>query len=107
MIKKFFLLKNFQKKFSRSTDKKKISKILKEVLNENNQTIKSLSKNYLNSYKKKQFSRYKKFSNYRLIGMGGSTLGTQTIYDFLKDKIKKNFIFINNLQNRQKKENPC
>ena len=36
--------------------------------------------------------------------MGGSTLGTQTIYDFLKDKIKKNFIFINNLQNRQKKE---
>tara|TARA_B110000438_G_scaffold292665_1_gene331336 strand:- start:518 stop:1684 length:1167 start_codon:yes stop_codon:yes gene_type:complete len=104
MIKKFFLLKNFQKKFSRSTDKKKISKILKEVLNENSQTIKSLSKNYLNSYKKKQFSRYKKFSNYRLIGMGGSTLGTQTIYDFLKDKIKKNFIFINNLQNRQKKE---
>ena len=29
--------------------------------------------------------------------MGGSILGTQAIYDFLKYKIKKNFIFINNL----------
>ena len=61
MIKKFFLLKNFQKKFSRSTDKKKISKILKEVLNENNQTIKSLSKNYLNSYKKNNLADIRNF----------------------------------------------
>ena len=30
--------------------------------------------------------------------MGGSILGTQSIYDFLKGKIKKNFYFINNLQ---------
>ena len=30
--------------------------------------------------------------------MGGSTLGTQTIYDFLRKKIKKNFSFIDNLQ---------
>ncbi len=33
--------------------------------------------------------------------MGGSTLGTQTIYEFLKHKIKKNFLFINNLQNKK------
>ena len=36
--------------------------------------------------------------------MGGSSLGTQAVYDFLKHKIKKNFIFINDLQNKQKKE---
>ena len=30
--------------------------------------------------------------------MGGSTLGAQAIYDFLKNKIKKNFSFIDNLQ---------
>ena len=30
--------------------------------------------------------------------MGGSILGTEAIYDFLKHKIKKNFYFINNLQ---------
>ena len=53
MLKKFFLIKNFQNKFFRNTDKKKILKVLKEVLNENSQTIKSLSKNYQNSYKKK------------------------------------------------------
>ena len=34
--------------------------------------------------------------------MGGSSLGTQAIYDFLKEKIKKNFIFINNLLPNQK-----
>ena len=33
--------------------------------------------------------------------MGGSTLGTQTIYQFLKHKIKKNFLFFDNLQIKQ------
>ena len=37
--------------------------------------------------------------------MGGSSLGTQAIYDFLKYKIKKNLIFINNLNPKLKKEN--
>ena len=31
--------------------------------------------------------------------MGGSILGTRTIYEFLRHKIKKNFSFIDNLQN--------
>ena len=30
--------------------------------------------------------------------MGGSTLGAQTIYDFLNNRIKKNFIFTDNLK---------
>ena len=34
--------------------------------------------------------------------MGGSSLGTQTIYNFLKFKIKKNFSFIDNLQTKRK-----
>ena len=37
--------------------------------------------------------------------MGGSSLGTEAIYDFLKYKIKKNFLFINNLSPKLKKEN--
>ena len=36
--------------------------------------------------------------------MGGSTLGTKSIYDFLKHKVKKNFLFFDNLKKRQKKE---
>ena len=104
MLKKFFLFKNFQNKFSKYNDKRKILKTLKKVLNDNSQIINSLGKNYQNNYKKKQLNRYKKSSNYRVIGMGGSSLGTQAIYDFLKHKIKKNFIFVNNLQNKPKKE---
>ena len=34
--------------------------------------------------------------------MGGSTLGAQTIYEFLYEKIKKNFDFIDNLQSNKK-----
>ena len=39
--------------------------------------------------------------------MGGSTLGAQAIYDFLKKKIKKKFIFVDNLnafENKKDKE---
>ena len=31
--------------------------------------------------------------------MGGSILGTEAIFNFLKHKIKKNFLFINNINN--------
>ena len=53
MVKNFFLLKNFKNIFYKKTDKKKILKILKVVLNENSEIIKSLGKTYQNSYKKK------------------------------------------------------
>jgi glucose-6-phosphate isomerase len=37
--------------------------------------------------------------------MGGSTLGTQAIYNFLGKKIKKNFLFVDNLQSIAKTNN--
>jgi len=90
---------SFKKKAKTSLVKKKLQIILKE----NNQVIKSLSSNYKNSFNKKQIQKYKKILNYRVIGMGGSILGTQAIYDFLKDKIKKNFLFYDNLKPSIKK----
>ena len=81
-----------------------VKKELKSLLNENNQVICSLGQDYKNSFKKKKLSKFKKFSNYRVIGMGGSTLVTQAIYNFLKDKIKKKFSFIDNLQSFRKKK---
>ena len=60
----------------------------------------SFSKNYKYSYSKKLVNKYKNFFNFRVIGMGGSTLGAKAIYQFLNHKIKKNFYFIDNLQNR-------
>ena len=82
---------------------KKIKKKFDQIINNKNEVIKSLTKNYVYSFKKKQLKKYKKFSSFRLIGMGGSVLGTQTIYEFLKHEIKKNFVFVDNLQNTRAK----
>ena len=90
--------------------------IFKNFLNiKNNENIKIIKKNFVNlikdqpplfetlkstykySYSKKVITKYKKFSNIRIIGMGGSILGTEAIYDFLKKKIKKKITFVNNL----------
>ena len=93
-------LKNFNKNQNISKIKKEFLRLIKNKY----QVINSLDKNYKNSYSKKQVSRFKKFSNFRIIGMGGSILGTQAIHDFLRHKIKKNFIFVDNLHNNQKKK---
>ena len=92
--------KNFKIRTNKSIVKKKIISLIKNK----NHVISSLSKNYKNSFDKKKLKKYKKDLNYRVIGMGGSTLGTQAIYDFLKHKIKKKFLFIDNLQASQKKD---
>ena len=93
------------KNFKVKKKTQKVKKNLKKLLLENNEVIRSLRKTYKNSYNKKLVNRYNKDQNYRVIGMGGSTLGTQTIYDFLRKKIKKNFSFIDNLQAITKKDN--
>ena len=86
------------KNFKIKKNTQKVKKKLKKILQENNEVIKSLRKTYKNSYSSKFVNKYSKGTNYRVIGMGGSTLGTQTIYDFLGKKIKKNFSFVDNLQ---------
>ena len=59
--------------------------------------LKTLSSSYKYSFNKKIIKRLNRYTIFRLIGMGGSTLGAQAIYDFLKNKIKKKFIFVDNL----------
>ena len=101
MLTKSISFKNFSLKKKNSI---KIKKNLTFILKNKSQIIQSLSKGYKNSFDKKKLKQYKKFSNYRIIGMGGSTLGAQSIYDFLKQKIKKRFTFIDNLQADRKLE---
>ena len=91
-------LLNFKKK-SKSG---KIKQHLNSILKDQNEVIKSLTSQYKNSYKIKNLKKYKNSSNFKVIGMGGSVLGTKTIYDFLGNKIKKNFIFIDNINNKQR-----
>ena len=88
------------KDFKKKKRNKKIQKQLKEILNSKDQVIKSLSRQYNYSFKKKSIKKFKKFKEIRIFGMGGSALGSKAIYDFLRNKIKKNFYFISNLNKR-------
>ncbi len=90
------------KNFKLKKQNYKIKKKLLYLLKSKNQIIKSLSNNYKYSFSKSEIKKYKIKYNFRIIGMGGSTLGAQAIYDFLKKKIKKNFTFIDNLQTNRK-----
>ena len=77
--------------------KKKLFNLFKSLINDNNKILSSMNKSYKDSYTKKIILGMKNTDNVNVIGMGGSTLGAKAIYNFLKHKIKKSFIFINNL----------
>ena len=98
MLSKNIHFKNFNFKFNN----KKIKKVLKIILNENNETLKSLTPGYKYQYNKSLIKKYKKEKILKIIGMGGSILGTRAIYDFLKYKIKKKIIFYDNLESSVK-----
>ena len=93
MLTKNISYKNISIKINNS----RVKRYLKFLLKENLPLLDTLKKNYQYSYSKKTVLNLKKFSSFRIIGMGGSTLGAQAIYNFLKIKIKKKIIFINNL----------
>ena len=59
-----------------------------------------MSKDFQLNFTSLEINSYKKFNNIVLVGMGGSILGAKAIYGFLKNKIKKNFFFLENLDNR-------
>ena len=79
----------------------KLKKFLKDLISSKSEVINSLSKNYKYSYTKKSIKKYKKYKDIRVFGMGGSSLGTMAIYDFLKHKINKNFYFLENLNQKK------
>jgi len=91
-ISKNIYLKEFKYKKN-----KKIILILRKLISEKNSVISSLGKSYNYSYNKKLLNKLKKYSKINLIGMGGSSLGARSIYNFLKKKIKKDFYFNDNL----------
>ena len=85
MFTKSIVFENFKKKKIDT----KIKKNLNEILNENNEVIRSLQPNYKNSYTKKNLKNLRKYNEINIIGMGGSILGARAIYNFLDKKFKK------------------
>ena len=79
---------------------KKLKTLFKNLVrNKDNKEnlINSFTSSYSYSYNKQQLKKYKKYNIYQIFGMGGSSLGAQAIYDFLKINIKKKFYFFDNL----------
>ena len=86
------------KKIKKKIFKNKLKKFKKINFVAEYPLLETLTKNYKYSYSKSDIHKFKKNSTIRLIGMGGSILGAETIYQFLNHKIKKKFIFLNNLK---------
>ena len=78
----------------------KFNKIFPEIVREIkdvNKTLNVLDNNFKFNFKVKDLKKFKKFNNVILIGMGGSILGAEAIYNFFELKTKKNFYFMNDL----------
>ena len=102
---KKIIYKNFiQKEFFSSKNNKLINKkflnILNSItfnLNSSKSVMNSLSNKFRFNFKIKDLKRFKKFNTVVMVGMGGSILGSEAIYSFLKKRIKKHFIFLNDI----------
>ena len=75
--------------------------IQNQIKKNNNSLYNSFFKTYNYDFDLKKIKKFKKFKTIIVIGMGGSILGAKAIYSFLKHKIKKKFIFIDNLDQAQ------
>ena len=97
------LTKNIKfKNFNLNHTNKKLKKIFSEILNKDNEILKSLTPNYKNQYSKSLIQKFKKKKVFKIIGMGGSILGTQAIHDYLRHKIKKEIFFFDNIETNLK-----
>ena len=101
MLSKNIKFKNFAKK-KINKNLKILFKKLTNKKNCNDKVIKSFSESYSYSFTKKQVKKFKKFNFFQIYGMGGSSLGIQAIYDFMKSNIKKKFYFFDNLDAKNK-----
>ncbi len=81
----------------------KVKREFKKFVSKENEILSSLSLKYKYSYSKRIIKKYKNFSKLQIIGIGGSIAGTEAIYSFLRDKIKKKFFFINTIKNETTK----
>ncbi len=94
----------FFKDFNSSVKSTKIFNFLKKFVKEDNEIFKSLKITYKDKFNRKLISNLKNFKKICIIGMGGSILGSKAIYNFLLEKIKKEFVFVDNLNSRISKK---
>ena len=82
---------NYKYKFS------KLRNTILDRLDIRKDTFHILSRNFKLNFSNKDITKFKKFKNISIVGMGGSILGSEAIYHFLKEKIKKKIYFFNDI----------
>ena len=106
-----FLKNNIQKNYLKASYQKKLNKEFNKTLiklekdtEDTKKTVNVLSNNFKFNFKIKDLKKFKKYKTIAIMGMGGSILGAEAIYNFLEKKIKKNIIFFDNLDEEKLKE---
>ena len=102
MLKQDDFFKNYflgSKRFSKNLKKTKkaFHLLFSEIKKEQIPTILPFAQNSKLNFSNTLVKKFKKNQNIIVIGMGGSILGTKSIYSFLKHKVKKKVIFLDNL----------
>ena len=102
MLKKDNFFKNYFTNLSKyNQNLKKTKKIFNSFLldlrDDQIPFLTSYEKNYEFDFSTATVKKFSKYKNIIIIGMGGSILGTKSIYSFLKKKIKKRVFFFDNL----------
>ena len=84
-------IKGLSKKFKQSFKKINLD------IEDKNKTLNVLSKNFKFNLKVRDLKNFKKYKSVVIIGMGGSILGAEAIYEFLGEKVKKTFYFFDDI----------
>ena len=91
----FINLRKYNKNLKKT--KKIFNSFLVDLKNNQIPLLESYEKNYAFDFSTTIVKKFSKYKNIIVIGMGGSILGTKSIYTFFKKKIKKNVFFFDNL----------
>jgi len=102
MLKKDNFFKSYfvnSSKYNRNIKKTKkvFNSFLIDLKNYKIPLLGSFEKDYKFDFSKSVVKKFSKYKNIIVIGMGGSILGTKSIYSFLKKRIKKEVFFFDNL----------
>ncbi len=102
MLKKDNFFKNYfinLSKYNKNLKKTKkiFNSFIVDLKNDQIPLLKSYEKNYEFDFSMTTVKKFSRYKNIVVIGMGGSILGTKSIYSFLKKKIKKEVFFFDNL----------
>ena len=97
MLSKNFILKSKKINGNIKKTKKIFNSLKSDLMNLNIPVLKTYEKNYQFNFSENLVKKFSKYNNIIIIGMGGSILGTKSIYSFFKTKIKKNVFFFDNL----------